>query len=312
LKGYIDGTSFDVYVCSECAVSFVSPMEETNGIYEYIYNQSKIIPGYERYYRYSELVQKSNKPLKLLANAEAPYWAVSKIIESNYGTKKNSTSLLEIGSGLGYLTYSLDKAGYKVTGLDISQKAVEDSAVRYGDLYRQEDIFVLADKQEEKYDCIVMMEVLEHVTNPEDFLSAATSLLKVGGKLIVTTPNKTSVPAGVNSVWQSDFPPVHFWFFTEAAVRTMVQKIGRTCSFYDFTEYNNKFFSPQYDSSIEAIQVGLPRLLKDGTINPKYIADQSKTELYGVYGRYLLSYIRRRLKKKNFGQRSTTMCVVIE
>lgn len=312
LKGYIEETSFSVFVCTNCQASFVDPMKESAGIYDYIYSQCALIPGYERYYRYALLAEQARHPLWWLMNAESAYWSVLKTIDANFSHKKADVSILEIGSGLGYLTHSLRKEGYQAYGVDISGQAVERAKQRYGNYFLHEDIFEMAQKNTAKYDCVVMMEVIEHVTNPPAFLKAATALVKTGGKLIVTTPNKDAVPEGVNSVWQSDFPPVHFWFYTERSMQIMLENIGKQYTFFDFSEYNRKFYAPQYDSSIEQIQNGLPRLLKNGKINPSYVADHTKSKWFGIRGRFFLSYLRRRLKKKHESVRSTTMCIVVE
>lgn len=45
----------------------------------------------------------------------------------------------------------------------------------------------------EPADCIVAGEVIEHLSNPGCFLAAAAGCLKPGGRLIITTPNISSV-----------------------------------------------------------------------------------------------------------------------
>jgi len=114
MKGYIEGSFFDVYECSSCNATFVDPLKSDEKIYDYIYKQVQIVPGYDRYYRYSEVVKKVNDPLSFLCNSESVYWAVRETL-LKYSPRKDSISILEIGSGLGYLTYSLNKAGYKTT-----------------------------------------------------------------------------------------------------------------------------------------------------------------------------------------------------
>ena len=42
---------------------------------------------------------------------------------------------MEVGCGLGYLTYALDKSQFNVTGIDISNKAIELAIKRFGNLY---------------------------------------------------------------------------------------------------------------------------------------------------------------------------------
>jgi SAM-dependent methyltransferase len=308
MKGYIENSFFDVYECPNCNASFVDPLQSDGKVYEYIYKQVKVIPGYERYYRYAELVRNVRNPLWYLCNSESVYWAVQEALITCF-PRRQDVNILEIGSGLGYLTYSLNKAGYNTTGLDISEDAVRQAKERYGNYYQSGDLFVLSANPQNTYDCIVMTELIEHVENPTAFIKAALSLLKKGGILIVTTPNKSA--ASQDTIWQSDFPPVHLWFFAEKSITYMANKLGKKCEFVDFTKYTKKFYGPSYTDSIEHIQRGLPRLTKDGSIWPGTEADQTKTFIFGLKGRYYLSYIRRRLKRKEISTRTTTLCAII-
>lgn len=307
MKGYMEDTFFDVYGCSSCDTAFVDPLKSDENIYNYIYEQVERMPGYERYHRYSQLVKRVSNPLWYLCNSEGVYWAVKEALDISFKSKKD-ISILEIGSGLGYLTYSLNKNGYKTTGLDISKEAVMKAKEKYGDFYEVGDIFDSTIKQKQ-YDCIIMTEIIEHVEDPKAFILAALSFLKADGKLIVTTPNKSASPLGKN-IWQSDFPPVHLWFFSEKSMLKIGKEIGKESSFIDFTEFTKKFYAPSYDLSIDEIQKGLPRLTKTGKIFPGREADTSKSKIFGIKGRFWLSYIRRRLKSKTISTRTTTLCVV--
>jgi SAM-dependent methyltransferase len=308
MKGYIEDSFFDVYECSSCDATFVDPLKSDEKIYEYIYKQVEIVPGYERYFRYSELIKKVSNPLKLLCDSEGVYWSVKEALDLNF-SQKNNFSILEIGSGLGYLTYSLHKAGYNITGLDISVDAVKQANEKYGQFYEAGDLFVLAEDKKGTYDCVIMTEIIEHVEDPKAFIKAALSLLKEGGKLIVTTPNKSDAPKG--TIWQSDFPPVHLWFLSEESMEKLAASLGKKCEFIDFTPYTKKFFGPHYEASIEQIQVGLPRLTKDGRVRPGTEASHTKTKMFGLRGRFFLSYLRRRIKPKTVSKRTTTLCAVI-
>ena len=43
----------------------------------------------------------------------------------------------------------------------------------------------------EKYDVVVSFEVIEHVTEKEDFVKHCVECVKPGGSILMTTPNKT-------------------------------------------------------------------------------------------------------------------------
>lgn len=308
LPGYIEGAVFDVYECSSCEATFVDPLKSDEKIYEYIYKNANMVPCYEGYQRYAQLAKESWNPLALLTNAEGIYWGVVEAVKLNFGKRKD-ISILDVGSGLGYLTYGLCKAGYGAIGLDISHEAVERATALYGAYYREGDLYELAKIGEEKYDCVLMLELIEHVEDPKALVGAALSVLKPGGKLIITTPNKTTAPKPV--IWQSEFPPVHLWFLSERSMSVIAESFGKTCDFVDFSDYLRKFYTPGYQTELKNIISGLPRLTRDGEIYPGHGADLTKTKYLGAWGRYILSYIKRRLMKKTVSAKTTTMCTII-
>jgi ubiquinone/menaquinone biosynthesis C-methylase UbiE len=75
------------------------------------------------------------------------------------------------------------------TGLDISKVAVEKSKKNYP-RFR----YIVGDAQnmpfgQERFDCIVCSEVIEHLPDDEKFLEEAYRVLKPQGRLIITAPN---------------------------------------------------------------------------------------------------------------------------
>ena len=95
----------------------------------------------------------------------------------------------------------------------------------------QADLFDLH-KNTQRYDCIILTEVIEHVPDPVEFLKAAASVLSPGGVLLVTTPNKTIAPLG--TVWGTESPPVHLWWLSESSIRQIARRLGLLVKFGDF------------------------------------------------------------------------------
>ena len=266
-NGYIEGKTFDLYECSVCMASFVDPLISEAKLYNYIYNLGDKAPGYERYLRYAQLVTEFKNPLNILANAESVYWGVKNALEKYF--KNKDISILEIGTGLGYLTYSLNKAGYSTKGLDISEEAVARANKRYGNYYTAGDLFEIVKKNIDKYDCVIMTELIEHVEDPKAFIGAAFSLLKEGGKLILTTPNKSTAPQG--TVWQSDIPPIHLWWLAEDSIMYIAKSFNKKCEFIDFTAYTSMFYEDKAVVPMEFLQANLPRMDTEGNLFPKHV-----------------------------------------
>jgi SAM-dependent methyltransferase len=176
-------------------------------------------------------------PLQYLAESEEAYWAIRNAL-SQIATPKEKLKVMEVGCGLGYLTYALRQEGYDAAGLDISQNAIDDAVKNFGNHYICADVTEYAVQHKASYDVVVLTEVIEHVEEPMTFLQSLTELLKEGGQIILTTPNKTIYPA--NIVWKTDLPPVHLWWFSEQSMHYIAGKLDMNVRFVDFSDYYKK------------------------------------------------------------------------
>ena len=215
--GYQEGCEYRIAECAYCDLQFAAPNTVPSGLYDSIYNNADKLPGYNRYCRYLKLVQSAPRPLDVLATHEAAYW----FIRSELARLSPVVRILEIGSGLGYLTYAIHTAGYNITAIDVSEDAVSKARSTFGKLYLHKDLSEIAEEQPCSFDVVIMTEVIEHIADPMGFLGAATSLLKENGRILLTTPNKSDFPSG--TCWNTEHPPVHLWWFSETAIRRLAQ-----------------------------------------------------------------------------------------
>lgn len=232
--GYQAPDTFQIFHCDHCNTSFASPRVEASSIYETIYKLSDKIPGYERYHRYARDIKNHSNPLEYLAQTEEAYWGVKESLKQLVRDKA-STTILEIGSGLGYLTFALNQANYNVLGLDISPTAVNQAINNFGDHYLCTNLFDYALTHPATFDIVILTEVIEHVENPLAFFAAIHQLLKPGGHAIITTPNKSFYFKEI--IWSTDLPPVHFWWFSEDSMIQLAKKTGLNIRFINFSSY---------------------------------------------------------------------------
>ena len=233
-SGYQEPDKFKIFECPKCNTSFALPLIDVKNVYENIYNNAERTPGYNRYVFYQKKVKKVKNPLEYLAKSEEAYWVVK---EALYRERERPGKIIEVGSGLGYLTYSLRKEGHDIVGLDISENAVFDAINNFGDYYLCEDVNNYAKNNEEKYDVVILTEVIEHIPDPVTFLRSLIKILKKGGIIIMTTPNKTFFDSYEDVVWVPDLPPVHFYWFSEKSMKYISRIIKADVSFIDFTEF---------------------------------------------------------------------------
>jgi len=274
--GYQEPDTFEIFNCITCNTSFSLPRVETSELYENIYKNGNMVPGYNRYWEYAEVVKNIKKPLDYLAKKEEAYWGVKEALALSVNDKK-TTKILEIGSGLGYLTYSLIKANYNIIGLDISLTAVEKAKENFGDYYVCADLFEYAKFNSETFDIVIMTEVIEHVDKPLDFVKAIMKLLKKSGQAIITTPNKSLFP--IDIIWGYENPPVHCWWLSEESMIKIANKLDIQINFIDFTKYHQKRFGA---ISITALRAGVsnPSILNSNGTLIKPLVDNHKTKLH--------------------------------
>ena len=104
-------------------------------------------------------------------------------------------TVLDIGCGGGILAESMARKGAKVTGIDLSEKALKVAdlhslesgvQVRY-ELISAED---MAAREPGSFDVVTCMEMLEHVPDPAAVVSACAALVKPGGHVFFSTINR--------------------------------------------------------------------------------------------------------------------------
>lgn len=222
--GYQQPATFLIAECGYCDTQFCNPMTSCADLYERIYEHAATLPGYSRYDWYAEQVPRKRYPLRWLAAREEAY----AFIASKLRNAKISR-VLEIGSGLGYLTFALKQAGYDARGLELSERAVTAARARFGNLYEVCDV-TQVDASKFLADVVVMTEVLEHTSDPLTLLRCINGMLRPGGFALITTPNKSSVRR--SAYWMTDNPPVHLWWFSETTLRRLAQMTGFFVAFH--------------------------------------------------------------------------------
>jgi len=237
--GYRLDLTYEIRHCPVCDTSFAHPLEVDSSIYDAIYAHASEIPGYDRYAEYAKAVLEVADPLGHLAGAEDVYWSIRSCLEQ----VRPGARILDVGSGLGYLTYALAKSGHDVTGIDISTVAVANANQRYGPYYQEADLADWSVRKAGEFDLVVMAELLEHIPDPAGFLDLTVKLLRPGGRLVVTTPNKSYFPA--QTLWETEAPPVHLWWFSESSMRALAKRMGLGITFVDFAPFNRLHPNPR-------------------------------------------------------------------
>jgi len=116
---------------------------------------------------------------------------------------KDGTSILDIGCGKGefLLEMAKRKLNLLLHGCDISEVAIKNCKNKMlNGKFITCDIKDLKKHYKENYfNYIICEEVIEHIDNPEKLIKDVYSMLKQGGKFILSTPYKNKI--GGEHIW---------------------------------------------------------------------------------------------------------------
>ncbi|NOR23261.1 MAG: methyltransferase domain-containing protein [Desulforhopalus sp.] len=115
-----------------------------------------------------------------------PYEHVKDLIEPDQ-------RVIEIGFGEGYGTHILSTGCLEIVALEIEPKVISHAREKYRS---DNSVFKLYDGStiplpDESFDVAVSFQVIEHVDNDVNFVSELHRVLKNGGRLYLTTPNRS-------------------------------------------------------------------------------------------------------------------------
>jgi len=172
-----------------------------------------------------------------------------KHIIDNHFPKAKDASIFELGCGHGAMIHHARRRGYgNFKGADLSQQQV-DAALSLGIKgVMLGDGFELLDKEaDESLDVIIAIDLIEHLTHVEllKWLDLIYSKLRVGGRLIVHTPNACGIFSGRMRYGDA----THQMSFTQKSIR----QIFRVARFSDIECYESGPFPHGFISTIRKI-----------------------------------------------------------
>lgn len=145
--------------------------------------------------------------------------------------------LLDIGCGGGLISEPMARLGAAVIGADAAAENIATAQVHAAQSgleidYRATTAEALA-AAGEQFDVVLALEIVEHVADPQDFITTCARLLRPGGMLIVSTLNRTPqsfAAAIIGAEWVMRWLPkgTHDWrrFIAPDALAGMLDTAG--------------------------------------------------------------------------------------
>lgn len=158
-----------------------------------------------------------------------------------------SGKLLDIGCGMGIFLDLARKAGFETTCVDTSSY-ITQYAKKYFNLNIICDNLSNINFPEKSFDVITILDLIEHVEQPQILLKEINRLLKSEGLLVIVTPNEEALinklsyaiyrlsGGKVKFLVRSNHAPEHRCYFSIESLGHLLQKSGFRITDYYYNE----------------------------------------------------------------------------
>ena len=209
------------------------------------------------------------------------YWAISQCEPLD-----RSTAVLDIGSGSGVMGAKLRDLGFgSIRAVEVDAETRAQTASLYSDIVPRLSCF--ADR---KFGLVLLLDVIEHMTRPEQFMAELLPLLTPEATILLSVPNvahwSVRLPLLLGSFRYTEcgiLDKTHVRFFTRSSLRLFLKGLGPLSIVHESV-------------SVPPVELVLPELIWNNPLfraisTPYYHAAQA---LPGFLGYQLLTRLRYR------------------
>jgi 2-polyprenyl-3-methyl-5-hydroxy-6-metoxy-1,4-benzoquinol methylase len=167
-----------------------------------------------------------NYPLKQSRDSSHDY--VRRLVGSNQ-------DVLDVACGEGALAAELQRNGNRVTGVDLLGDVSHPEAFEgYYSADLEQGLADVIDRLEDRqFDCVLLLDILEHLKSPDTLLMQCHRMLRPSGRLIVSLPNVAVITVRLALLFgRFDYAErgvldrTHVRFFTRKTARRVLEDHG--------------------------------------------------------------------------------------
>lgn len=214
------GGEYQLHRCVRCGHRMLLPIpssEELTACYQGDYFTSRTDRGYDNYY--SEPVRREIERVFALNLRDLGFFRLEKKLPPR-------RFALDIGCAAGYFVAFMQSRGWNSFGIEVSAPCVD-----YARKQLKLDVMLgdyLAATFPFRFDLITMWATIEHLPDPAAFLAKASTDLKPGGTLILSTCciSPLSFASRAGSAWRFYNFPEHIHYFSPSGLRRLLEQHG--------------------------------------------------------------------------------------
>jgi SAM-dependent methyltransferase len=205
--------SFLAVQCRRCGLVYLDPRPTADEL-------AQIYP--DNYHAFSFSEERFGLVYKVRSRLEA-----RRVLAATRGL--DVRDIVDIGCGDGFhldLLRSYGKPAWNLVGVDLDKRAIE--AARARGITVHEGTVESLDLPATSFDVALMIQTIEHVSDPPAVLRATRELLRPGGRLLLVTDNTDSLDFRLfrRRHWGGYHFPRHWNLFNPSSMRALAAKTG--------------------------------------------------------------------------------------
>lgn len=190
--------------------------------------------------------------------------------------------VLDVGCAVGKLGEELrQRQPCHVTGIEICSQAAARARERLDEVICGDAMEVLPTLPGESYDCVVLADVLEHLSDPWKILQEVARVLVPGGVVVASIPNVrhwSVLKDLLEGRWEYASAGIvdrtHRWFFTRRSIANMFESAGFSITTWGEVRVGEQEIPPTLVASLASLGLEVETLAEEAPVSQYLLVAQ--------------------------------------